>query len=540
MGEFHAKGNLPDRSGPGPYSSRVSSSLKVELAGYLSQHEEALVDSATNWVFNTAIDLGRAGREMAPTRKLVEQVVRCNIEWLRHGNIEPTDAFIEFVTTLRADDSFHMSTLLRGFLSCRMAVASLLESDELDPSRKFTYLALLDAWYHESIYQVGDRFTSKLNDILLHQQEQIREHEKERHRREAESARAANEAKTRFLANISHELRTPLTSILGYGEILAKSDKFQGEDRNMLETIHKSSQHLLSVINSVLDMSKIEAGHLEWQEEPTDLNNVVKTAFHVMKRQAEERGLTYGLSCDTEQPVWVRVDAAKMSQILINLIGNAVKFTQTGSVGVDIRYAPSEEADVAMRFEVRDTGPGIPFDARERIFSPFEQVKSEPGQGSTFWFELVLPSCLPPVAVQNERPEITSEATATRGRRGRVLVVDDEANNRKLLGKMLRGVDCDVSFAADGREARLVARAEPPDLILMDKRLPDCDGFELATELHAQISNPNLRIVAITADVFNIEEAQGQSPHINSILSKPFGVGEMQERVRIELNLACP
>lgn len=548
-------------------SSQGSESSKDELAGYLCQHEEDIIDSATDWVFNTAIDLGKAGREISLTRKLVERVVRCNIEWLRHGNIEPTEAFIEFVTTLRADDSFHMSTLLRGFFSCRMAAASRFESDSLDAERKFVYLALLDAWYHESIYEVGDRFTSKLNGILLTQQEKIREHEKERHRREAESARAANEAKTTFLANISHELRTPLTSILGYGEILAQSDTFRGEERDMLETIHESSQHLLSVINSVLDMSKIEAGHLDWLEDPTDLNKLVKMAFDILKRQAEKKGLTYELRLATDQPTWVRADAPKLSQIFINLIGNAVKFTQAGSVLVDFRHGPAKEADAqAMRFEVRDTGPGIPVEAQKRIFSPFEQagntrtggtglglpisqrllqnlgsklqLVSKPGDGSTFWFELVLPSCTPP-STQDESLPAQATSPSLPVRRGRVLVVDDEANNRKLLGRMLRHVECDVRFAEDAQEARLAVRAEPPDLILMDKRLPDCDGFVLASELHKQINNPNLRIIAITADVFNIEEAQALSPHINGILSKPFVVNEMRERVRNELKLAC-
>jgi signal transduction histidine kinase/CheY-like chemotaxis protein len=358
-----------------------------------------------------------------------------------------------------------------------------------------------------------------------------------------EAAEAANRAKSAFLASMSHELRTPLNAILGYAQILRHAPGLGAEQRRQLDTVHASGDHLLHLINDVLDLAKIEAGKVELNLQPMSLSRLLAHLTEVFEPRAAQRNLAWSLHGETALPDAIIADEARLRQVLYNLLGNALKFTERGRVELRIGVFGTR-----IRFAVVDTGIGIAPAEQVAIFGLFHQaagpalsaqgaglglaisqrlvrlmgseinVSSSPGEGSRFSFDLPLSiAAAKPTAVPVERVPI-----GYRGPRRRVLVVDDEAVNREVLRALLAPLGFMVEEAETG-EATLERVAEnAPELILMDIRLRGLDGLETTRRLRAQPNGAALRIIAISASVFPIDRDQAIAAGCDDFEPKPF------------------
>ncbi|MCZ6675760.1 MAG: ATP-binding protein, partial [Candidatus Poribacteria bacterium] len=329
-------------------------------------------------------------------------------------------------------------------------------------------------------------------------------------RQAEEAAETANRAKSEFLANMSHELRTPLNAILGYAQILQKESGLTPKQKKELSTIQRSGDHLLSLINDILDLSKIEADKMELNLSDFHFPPMLKNIADLFRVRAEQKGITLHYEPLSDLPVAVRGDEQKLRQVLMNLLSNAVKFTDTGGVAFKVGYHEDN-----IRFQIEDTGVGIAQESLEDIFESFQQVgkkslttkgtglglsiskqlvklmggelrvNSELGADSTFWFELALPEVkeIAATASSDESPSCgrTNRAQTVmgyEGQRRKVLIVEDNAENRDLLANMLAPLDFELLEAVDGKQGVAKTIDWHPDLILMDLRMPVMDGFE--------------------------------------------------------------
>ncbi|MEW5959513.1 MAG: ATP-binding protein, partial [Chloroflexota bacterium] len=370
----------------------------------------------------------------------------------------------------------------------------------------------------------------------------------------------ANRAKSAFLATMSHELRTPLNAILGYAQILQQ----QALDANVLHQLNivrESGQHLLTLINNILDIAKIEAGKLELYPTPIHLPTFLESIADIIRARAEVKNLQFVFAAADTLPSGVQADETRLRQVLLNLLGNAVKFTNAGQVTLRVKAEGGRRKDeraitqqlhpssfILLTFEITDTGIGIAVNQWERIFQPFEQaaegshsiegtglglpitrqlvqlmggelhLQSEPGRGSTFWFEIALPRV---EAVKKPAQPATLIITGYKGPRRKVLVVDDIPSHQAILVNLLEAVGFEVLEATDGQEAIHVARATQPDLILMDRWMPVLDGFAAARQMR---QNPALRavpIIAVSAGVSAEDQALSREMGIDDFLPKP-------------------
>ncbi|QDU63444.1 Autoinducer 2 sensor kinase/phosphatase LuxQ [Planctomycetes bacterium Pan216] len=360
--------------------------------------------------------------------------------------------------------------------------------------------------------------------------------------RESERALARSESislsKSAFLANMSHELRTPLTAILGYAELLGEREGETSEERQWAETITRNGQHLLRVINDILDLSKIEAGRLTIEYRPTDPVRIVREVVSLLRLRAHEKTITLEAQFAEPLPQSIASDPTRLRQVLLNLVGNAIKFTDAGGVRIDVRLEDSDAANLVLLFEVVDTGIGIPPEQRKGLFTPFVQgdswtevryggtglglaisanlvrmlggtidVASEPSKGSTFTVRLPIgPAGKLVLLASGEQPHEGKEEVWTSSETphlaGRVLLVDDSADNRRLIEYLLTKAGLEVETAEDGLLAMERIRdsereKRPFDVVLMDLRMPQLGGFDALARLrHEGYTRP---IVALTA-----------------------------------------
>jgi len=372
--------------------------------------------------------------------------------------------------------------------------------------------------------------------------------------RAKDAAEAASRAKSTFLANMSHEFRTPLNAILGFTQLLLRDPRVEPGEREDLETIGRSGEHLLGLINDVLQLSKIEAGRTTLNPQSFDLQRMLAGLEDMFRLRAEQKGLALYFEVSPDVPQFVRMDEGKLRQVLMNLLGNAVKFTQQGGVSLRVQSCPLAEADtqkLQVHFGVEDTGPGIAPQEIALLFDPFVQtssgqqaqegtglglaisqqfvrlmggeiaVRSEVGQGSTFWFEVpaevaVRADVLSAQPVQRVLGLAPGQATY------RLLVVDDKEVNRRLLVKMLAPLGFEVREAANGQEAIDVWQSWAPHLIFMDMRMPVMDGYEATRRIKATIRGQATLIVALTASALEEDREVILSEGCDGYMRKPF------------------
>lgn len=378
-------------------------------------------------------------------------------------------------------------------------------------------------------------------------------------------AEAANQAKSTFLANMSHELRTPLNSILGYVQILKRRQPLPNSLTEDLDIIYRSGDHLLALINDVLDLAKIEAGREEIDATPTDLPSLLQSVGKMVRAQAQRKDLPFTTDIAPDLPQYLLVDARILRQILLNLLNNAVKFTEYGQVLMRVAPVLSHEPTngtllplqnehdttpmVTIRFQVIDTGPGLTEEQQERIFRPFEQVgdsrhdsqgtglglpicrrllqlmgsdlrvTSTVGEGSTFSFLLNL------ALVEQTDPSIANSMLSLVGYadpQQLALVVDDGAENRAVLSSMLKLLNFVVVEAASGQEALAHAKTHQPKVIFMDLVMPMMDGFAATAALRRLPTMQDVVIIAVSASAFTTDQAHSLVVGCNAFLPKPI------------------
>jgi PAS domain S-box-containing protein len=380
-----------------------------------------------------------------------------------------------------------------------------------------------------------------------------------------EAAEAANQAKSIFLANMSHELRTPLNAILGFAQIMTRSPTLPQEHRENLSIISRSGDHLLTLINNVLDLSKIEAGRIALNEKNVDLYRLLSEIEDMFRLRAKEKGLQLIVDLAPDLPQYVRTDEVKLRQVLINLLSNAVKFTSEGGATLNARVqreqgtGGSETAGQpevppttrTLHFSVSDTGPGIAPDELKELFAAFSQtssgqqaregtglglaisrrfvqlmgsdmtVQSEVGRGSVFAFEATV--TLVEASEVHKKPVAREIIGLAPGQADyRILIVDDRPDNRRLLFKLLAPLGFLLREASNGEEAIAVWETWQPHLIWMDMRMPVMDGYETTRRIKATPQGKQTIIVALTASAFDEERAMVLEAGCNEFVRKPF------------------
>ncbi len=387
----------------------------------------------------------------------------------------------------------------------------------------------------------------------------------------AQAARAeaekANQAKSEFLANMSHELRTPLNGILGYAQILKRDKTLSAAQLDGLNIIQHSGEHLLTLINDILDLSKIEAGKMELY--PTDfyLPGFLQSIAGIIRMRAEQKDIAFSYETVTPLPQAVRADEKRLRQVLLNLLGNAVKFTDKGYVAfriADLSAAGATSANCRLKFEIEDSGVGMTPEQLSRLFQPFEQVgdvrrraegtglglaisrklvqamgsdihvQSQAGQGSRFWFELDLAVTAAQIEIE---PTPADNVIGYKGPRRKALVVDDKDYNRLMLSDLLSSIGFDIVEAADGRQGVARARETHPDVILMDLVMPVMTGFEAAQEIRRIPELQNTVIIATSASVFEADKEQSMLAGCNAFIAKPVEVKKLFGLLETHLKL---
>jgi len=372
-------------------------------------------------------------------------------------------------------------------------------------------------------------------------------------------AEAANAAKTRYVTGITHELRTPLNGILGYAQILLKDERLQGEPRLAVHTIQRSGEHLHGLIDGLLDLARIEAGKLRLDLAPMSMPELLDDLTRMVAPQALAKGLRFDVRTQGRVPAWVRADARRLRQILLNLLGNAVRFTERG--GVMLRLDHTREV---ARFEVSDTGIGIAEQDLERIFLPFERgsggrrtgepgtglgltithlltqlmggeltVQSTPGVGSTFSVRLYLSECAEPTR-RADRPR--RPVTGYLGPRRTLLVVDDQPTQRQMLVGLLLPLGFHIREAASGQECLESVLRDPPDAVLLDISMDDMDGWETARRIRAA-GRLDLPIVIVSASAFENQAEKLQAAGCQAFVDKPVIESELLAALQGTLQL---
>jgi PAS domain S-box-containing protein len=371
--------------------------------------------------------------------------------------------------------------------------------------------------------------------------------------RSRDAALEAAREKSRFLANMSHEIRTPMSGVIGMTETLLET-KLDADQRECVETLKSCGEALLCVINDILDFSKIEAGKLELESLEFDLRKTVEDVVNLLKDGARKKGLALTVRWTPGAPVRATGDPVRLRQILMNLIGNAVKFTDHGEVSIVVGIEWEERDGVRVRFEVRDSGIGITPEAQARLFQPFTQadpsttrrfggtglglaickelvemmggeigVESTPGQGSLFWFSARMTRPEPPSLAVERSLGVGAAGTDPAAIRGRVLVAEDDAVNRKIAKLTLEKQGLRVDFASNGKEAVEAVHRASYDLIFMDCHMPEMDGFEATKTIrNIEGAHGHVPIIALTASVLEGDQQQCLSSGMDAFLAKPI------------------
>ena len=370
------------------------------------------------------------------------------------------------------------------------------------------------------------------------------------------SAEAANEAKTRYLVAVSHEIRSPLNVIYGYAQLLERDDTLSGAEVGTI--IRRSAEHVTNLVEGLLEISRIESGVLTIRSDLIDIRGLLDHIVDMFRMQASAKGLALTLDIDDRLPAQVKADEKRLRQILINLVSNAIKYTQSGSVAVKVRYR-SQVADI----EVRDTGIGFAEGDLDRVFEPFERgdsaeaqnqpgiglglaitrvlasvlggdiaVESTPGVGSSFRFRIMLPAPM----VASRAPVQGARITGYAGPPRTVLVIDDDPAQRAILQALLAALGFVVHTAANGTEGLLLADRIPADIVLLDIQMPGMSGWDVAARLRTT-HGAALRIVMVSADVHELHIGGESRSNHNAFVTKPVELDALISLIGTQLDL---
>jgi two-component system, sensor histidine kinase len=462
-----------------------------------------------------------------------------------------------------ATSAFFMSMAGRGFLwLMAFQLGSLTLVSLFNPAAFSMALAVLSVLFGVTMLLATREFRDTALRSMRHSLEADQANSSLVRAKDA--AEAANLAKSQFLATMSHEIRTPMNGVLGALELLRQTP-LEPRQRRLVKTAAASGESLMDILNDVLDHSKIEAGKLVLAHTPMSLHSVAASATALFRANAESRGLVLTMQLEPDVPDGVMGDAPRLKQVLLNLLGNGVKFTEKGGVTLKLTAMKVEDTAARVRFEVADTGIGIPQQSLQAVFQPFHQVdstrsrlrggtglglaisqriieamgghidvSSRPGEGSVFSFTLFMP--LAPHAPPASSGESDFAALGDHAQLGgTVLLVEDNAVNRMIGAEMLKSFGVDVIEAEDGRQALSMLEHTRVDLVLMDIQMPVLDGYAAtrgAREREAKLRLPRVPIVALTANAFDEDAAQAMAAGMDAHLAKPYSREQLRELVQ--------
>ncbi|MBT4502199.1 MAG: response regulator [Gemmatimonadetes bacterium] len=400
-------------------------------------------------------------------------------------------------------------------------------------------------WLGMAVFSVNGTLISLMSGAMRRAREQAT--------KARELAEAANQAKSVFLANMSHELRTPLNAILGFTHLMRKTADASSDQVKNLDIISNSGENLLNLINNVLDISKIEAGHMVREDADVNLKRFLYEIELLISVRVAEKGLSFDMALSPDLPEDITVDAGKLRQILINLIANAVKYTEKGEVSLKARVVERESPPLTwLRFEVEDSGIGIREEDREIIFSPFEQIGDQPAteagtglglaickqfvelmdghigvtseleKGSIFHFEIPVSISFPSEKASAELMYERVTGLIEGQQRYRILIVEDKLENRLLLHKLLEPLGFDLREAVNGQEAVEQFEQWHPHLIWMDIRMPVMNGLEATRCIRESKVGADTKIVALTAHALEEERLEILAAGCDDFIRKPY------------------
>ncbi|MBF2066648.1 MAG: response regulator [Calothrix sp. C42_A2020_038] len=425
---------------------------------------------------------------------------------------------------------------------------SIAQGDELDILQQSfqTMTAQLQASFEELEQRVEER-TMELKEAKI-------------------LADSANQAKSDFLANMSHELRTPLNGILGYAQILGRSKALPEKEKHGVDIIHQCGSHLLTLINDILDLSKIEARKLELSPKALHFPSFLQGVVEICRIRSDEKGLDFHYFYDTNLPQCVAVDEKRLRQVLINLLGNAIKFTDSGSVRFKVECIPNSQVLTAckVRFQIEDTGVGIKSEDINKLFKAFEQVgeqkrksegtglglaisqqivelmggqiqvESQLSVGSNFFFDIEIP-------IVSDWVELSTVAAGNiigyEGEKRQILIVDDRWENRAVIVNLLQPLGFEVIEAENGQDGLEKMRQYQPDLVITDLSMPVMDGFDMLRKLRQTEDLQNLKVIVSSASVAQLDQRMSLEAGGDGFLAKPVHAPELYNLLKSYLNI---